>query len=364
MEGYQAVDHGEGREISVSKEELLGVTVSYLSGSVSWKIWSCLCSVIGLLSIAGFIMVINAEPAVKFLFVVTYVGLCSSVIWMSVMTRDKKKRELLLEHGHDIDELRNVAVSIGNVQTRFAVSWISGIISLIMFVIAITLINMDGITRLVGCSSAVMVLTVVFQQAKTFHDPVDAEMLVTFNQNKGQVQEHANKVVKALLNIGLELLSGSVYWRIWTVICTVVGLAEVLGFVLILDTSDQGKLLFAMIYISFASSVIWLSLMTRDSKKKLLFNQIYELKAQATAMGNMSMRLGVAWFFALVSLIMFGLALKYVEMAMITRLVGFSSAVITLTVIFQQTKTFQDMADADMLRRFAKSNRANLEHAV
>lgn len=356
--GYNALDNGEVREISVSKEELFGVTVSYLSGSVNWKIWSGLCSLVGLLSIAGFVTVIKVDLPIKFLFIVIFFLLLVSVIWLSVMTRDKKKRELLLEHGHDIDELRNVALSIGNVQIRFVVSLVLGVLSVIFFVIGMSVIEMDGITRLVGCSSAVLILTVVFQQAKTFHDPIDAEMLISINQNKGHVQEHADKVVKALLNIGLELLKGSAYWRVWTYLCTAIGLAEVLGFVLLLETTDEGKLVFALLYLLFSSSVIWLSLMTRDSKKQLLFSQIYELKAQATAMGNMGMRLGVAWLFALVSLVMFGVALKFVEMAAITRLVGFSSAVIVLTVVFQQTKTFQDMADAEMLRRFSRSNQA------
>ena len=102
----------------------------------------------------------------------------------SSLFSDLKKKELLQTHGQNVPELSNQAVSVGNVGMRIALAWIFIFLALVALVIALSIVSLDGTTRLNGCQSAIIVLAVVFQQAKTFHDPTDAQMLKSIHEKK------------------------------------------------------------------------------------------------------------------------------------------------------------------------------------
>ena len=166
---------------------LLKIGIDLLSGSVYWKVWCGLCSILGFASMIAFIATVDSQATTKFLFAVIFVFLASCVVWLSVMTRDMKKKELFQNHGQGVPELSHQALSIGNVGMRIALAWIFILLALIALIIALSIVALDGTTRLNGCQSAIIVLAVVFQQAKVFHDPTDAQMLKDIHNKKSAV---------------------------------------------------------------------------------------------------------------------------------------------------------------------------------
>ena len=90
-------------------------------------------------------------------------------------------------HAQGIKELSQQALSIGNAGLRIALAWIFILLAIIALVIALSIVEMDGTTRLNGFQSAIIVLAVVFQQAKAFHDPTDSNQLRQILENQPKV---------------------------------------------------------------------------------------------------------------------------------------------------------------------------------
>jgi|SRR5579872_3084393 hypothetical protein len=152
----------------------------------------------------------------KVVFAICFVALMGTVAWLSMMVRDKRKKELFNKYGGNNSELKNQSLSVGNVKLRIMLAWFFFACALVGMVIIIAMVKMTQMERLVGCSSVLIVLIVIFQQAKSLHDLTDAEMLgkLLANQNEvfakcGSNQTSDNQNIKSIFDIVTSLVKAS-----------------------------------------------------------------------------------------------------------------------------------------------------------
>jgi len=156
---------------------LLNTAIDFLSGSIYWRVWCGLCSIIASVAVIAFLSTIKTDTAVRFTYTVIYVFMVSSVIWLSVMVRDKQRREILSRHGQGIPEMTNSANTIGDLGMRIVVAWLFILLSIIAIVLAISVFPLTDNERFNAGMVSIVILAIVFQQAKSFHDPSDAELI-------------------------------------------------------------------------------------------------------------------------------------------------------------------------------------------
>ena len=73
---------------------LLEAALSFLNGSVAWKWWCGVSLMLGLANVVAFIVIIEVDWSKRFLCGVCFAFLASGVTWLSMMTSDKRKKDL------------------------------------------------------------------------------------------------------------------------------------------------------------------------------------------------------------------------------------------------------------------------------
>ena len=202
---------------------------------------------------------------------------------------------------------------------------------------------MNRMERLVGFSAIIIIMIVFFQGMKMFHDYHNT-------QSVKRILELKPDSGKTLLQLSLDLLDPSFNWSLWCIICTILGLAEFIGYICLIEVIKSERLLFVSILILIMSNAMWLSVTSRDVTQRRQFQQSAQFKIYTLMSGYLKQRLFMSVLFCFATIVIIVLGIQFVDVTSSSRLVGYSSSFIVCASIFQQTKSLRDSNDSLMLR--------------
>lgn len=166
-----ALQQGEGHQMPVQvvaqvspQLSLFNISNRLLKGGWPWRVWCWICSILTIVIMVIFLVIMEGDRWMRLGFIIFFFLLVASVIWLSVQTRDGRKRDLFAKHGVGIPDLVSKSQAVGNITMRKVVAWVCIVASLTFFVLLIVLSDLPASTTLNFCIVSLMIITTTFQQ--------------------------------------------------------------------------------------------------------------------------------------------------------------------------------------------------------
>ncbi|AYV77886.1 MAG: hypothetical protein Edafosvirus2_65 [Edafosvirus sp.] len=151
------------------------VLIDLLKGTNEYVIWTFIFAVTSLVVAFTYIFTVDAVIERKGFLAINYMLLITSVIWLSITTRDYRKKATIELHSKNLQH-NILNRTWGNYYLRMAVAITFFAISMLIFVVAMYAMPLQRTDKMNAILVEILLLAGGLQLAKTLHDMVDAQV--------------------------------------------------------------------------------------------------------------------------------------------------------------------------------------------
>lgn len=257
------------------KVAICNILISTTGGSLSWRIQAYICPILATAALIYYLSVVykyTNDVAIVACLAISCIFMATSLLFLSIFTRDEKVQTVLTEMGNGVPSISNMGSFMYNIKTRLGISGTAFALSLVAIIVSLAtpslvtdLIISGVLVVLVIYTSCVIVTKSVFDASEATHWQV---------KNMGHLYDPENSLPEqtyysTLNNILIATLEGSTGWKVNAIVGPILSLVALIIFIAMQTASSAtNAAVLAFTYFAIAGSLGFLSIFTRDYKKK------------------------------------------------------------------------------------------------